>query len=342
MAEIKYNVGMPVNKRYKVRFRVKVRNQLLRRSRLSLGILLAVALAAYGGFKSFGAISGFSPAAFFSFRLKELKLNCPAPSINKYARGLFSARQGKPLSSADCDLLAFEIKKRHLAVRDVLVRRNFFSGEAAVTIRLEPVVSPVFLPGGATAYLSESGKLLTENFSKVTETGLRTELYGRFEDMHNSAADGDRDTAGRGNDVGGEQQVIRTQGKGGRFPAQSLPAASLSQSAVTAGRIRRDGGFVEGALPALSRFISEMGLSREKFSSPPTRLEYQPGGKFCRLFLENGCEVLWGEFEFTRLKILRLNEVLEDVSLKLKFPVSVDLRFFKEGRIFVSRPPTAS
>ncbi|MCX5784095.1 MAG: hypothetical protein NTX59_00225 [Elusimicrobia bacterium] len=297
---------MPVNRRYKVRFRGKVRKQLLKRSRLFLGLALAAALAVYGGFKSFGVVSGFSPGAFFSFRLKELKLDCPVPSINEYARGLFLARQGRPLSSADCSLLALEIKNHHTAVRDVLVRRNFFSGGAFVTVRLEPVVSPVFLPGGTTAYLSESGRLLTENFSKVAETGLRTEIYGQFEGIGN--------------------------------PALLVPTQIQKSGA---GRNRRDDSFEDGALPALSGFIGDIGLLRKNFSSPPTRLEYRPREKFCRLFLENGCEVLWGEFEFTRLKILRLNEVLKDVSLKLKFPVSVDLRFFKEGRIFVSRPRTA-
>ena len=89
-------------------------------------------------------------------------------------------------------------------------------------------------------------------------------------------------------------------------------------------------------MPALAGFINDIGALKENFLSPPERLEYRPREKTCRVFLSNGCEVLWGEFEFTRLKVLRLNEVLNDVSLKLRLPVRVDLRSFREGRIFVS------
>jgi hypothetical protein len=123
------------------------------------------------------------------------------------------------------------------------------------------------------AYLSESGKLISETFSPPPPNGLRTEIYGQADDFN---------------------------------------------------------------VPALARFISDMGVLKKSFLSPPDRLEYRPREKTCRIFLSNGCEVLWGEFEFTRLKVLRLNEVLNDVSFKLRLPVRVDLRSFREGRIFVS------
>ena len=46
--------------------------------------------------------------------------------------------------------------------------------------------------------------------------------------------------------------------------------------------------------------------------------------------------VLWGKFEFTRLKVLRLNEVMKDASRKTAGPLRADLRSFREGKIFVS------
>jgi len=264
---------MPANRRYRVRVRVKVRKRFFRRSGLVLGLALAAGFAAYAGFRSFGAVSGFSLVPVFSFRLKELKLNCPAPAVTEEIRALFSARRGRTLSSSDCSALALEIKKRHTAVREVSVRRNFLNGGAAVTVRLEPVLTPVFLEGGTTAYLSESGKLISESFSPPPQNGLRAEIYGPEEGFN---------------------------------------------------------------MTALAGFISDMSVLKKSFLSPPERLEYRPREKTCRIFLRNGCEVLWGEFEFTRLKVLRLNEVLNNVSLKLRLPVRVDLRSFREGRIFVS------
>ena len=264
---------MPANRHYRVRVRIKVRNRLFRRSGFVLGFALTVGLAAYAGFRSFGAVSGFSPVPVFSFRLKALKLNCAVPAVTEEIRALFSARLGRALSSSDCSALALEIKKRHTAVSEVSVRRNFLNGGAAVTVRLETVLTPVFLEGGTTAYLSESGKLISENFSPPPQNDLRAEIYG--------------------------------------------PPDGFNMS-------------------ALAGFISDMGVLEKSFLSPPDRLEYRPREKTCRIFLRNGCEVLWGEFEFTRLKVLRLNEVLNDVSLKLRLPVRVDLRSFREGRIFVS------
>lgn len=256
-----------------MRVRVKVRKRLFKRSGFIFGLALAAGLAAYAGFLSFGAVGRLSPVPFFSFRLKELKLNCPAPAVTEEIRALFLARSGRTLSSSDCSALAREIKKRHTAVREVSVRRNFLNGGASVTVRLEPVLTPVFLEGETTAYLSRSGKLISESFSPPLQNSLRAEIYGSEKSF---------------------------------------------------------------SMPALAGFISDMGILKKSFLSPPERLEYRPREKICRIFLSNGCEVLWGEFEFTRLKVLRLNEVLNDVSSKLRLPVKVDLRSFREGRIFVS------
>ena len=256
-----------------MRVRLKVRVHHFRRFWRLAALALAAALAAYAGFRSFAAVSALSPSAFFSFRLKRLEMNCPAPAVAAEAAALFSARLNRVLSRSDCAEMGRLIKERYTSVSGVSVRRNFLNVGARVTVLLEPVLAPVLLEGGTTVYLSSGGKLMAEAFSPPAENGFRSEIYGLE----------------RGREA-----------------------------------------------PAFAGFIRELGSLKKTFLSPPMRLQYLPREKICRLFLENGCEVLWGEFEFTRLKVLRLNEVLSEVPFKLSLPVKVDMRFFKEGRIFVS------
>lgn len=88
--------------------------------------------------------------------------------------------------------------------------------------------------------------------------------------------------------------------------------------------------------PGLAAFLSALKPLAGLFYSRPLALYCDGRAWECRLKLEDGTTVLWGKFEFTRLKVLRLNEVMRDASEKTGGPLRADLRSFKEGKIFVS------
>ena len=92
-------------------------------------------------------------------------------------------------------------------------------------------------------------------------------------------------------------------------------------------------------LKSLAGFLTELIVMVPEFSSRPVKLEYRGDTQSCRLTLENSAEILWGEFEFTRAKISRLNEVLADAARKIKGPLKVDFRYFNDGKVFVSKLP---
>lgn len=96
---------------------------------------------------------------------------------------------------------------------------------------------------------------------------------------------------------------------------------------------------LEGApreAPELAAFLTALKPLAGLFYSRPLALHCDGRAWDCRLRLEDGTTVLWGKFEFTRLKVLRLNEVMEDASRKTAGPLRADLRSFREGKIFVS------
>jgi hypothetical protein len=96
---------------------------------------------------------------------------------------------------------------------------------------------------------------------------------------------------------------------------------------------------LRGAQPGLSglaAFLAGLRPLVPLFYSAPAALSCEGAPGDCRLRLADGSVVLWGEFEFTRLKILRLNEVMNDALHKSGGPLRADLRSFKEGKIFVS------
>lgn len=93
-----------------------------------------------------------------------------------------------------------------------------------------------------------------------------------------------------------------------------------------------------GPAPALVKFLREINLFSGLFTSKPVKLECELRDGVCEFTLADSTRVLWGGFEFTRPKILRLSEVLKDAALKSGGPLRVDLRSFKEGKIFVSAP----
>ncbi|MDD2803921.1 MAG: hypothetical protein PHV33_00055 [Elusimicrobiales bacterium] len=88
--------------------------------------------------------------------------------------------------------------------------------------------------------------------------------------------------------------------------------------------------------PGFSAFLAGLGPLVPLFYSAPRALSCEAASWDCRLRLADGSVVLWGEFEFTRLKILRLNEVMNDALQKSGGPLRADLRSFREGKIFVS------
>ena len=262
---------MPARKTYKVRVRMKVRNSLLRRGAAVAGASLGL-LAAFWLFgAAFKAGKNLISERLLAFRPDSYEIDCPSQAAAAYARELAAGALHSRLTAASCDALAEQLKKRHPALASVSVGRNFLTGKLSVKARPEPAVAAVLI-GGATAYLSESGRLMPETLAGGEAPQFRTELGWR--------------------------------------PAEA---------------------------PGLAGFLKEVSPLVPLFYSRPAALDC-PAKDWtaCSFRLEDGTAVLWGGFEFTRLKILRLNEVAQDAALRKPPPFRVDLRYFKEGKIFVS------
>ena len=261
---------MAVKRKYKVRVRGKVRNQLLRQGGTVAGLALGLLLASWFFGAAFKASRGFIAGRIFSFRPASFNVDCPSPEASVSARELMADALKTPLTARRCAEIAAELRKRHPGLAQVDVARNFFTGRASVKAVPEDIVSAVLLQG-TTAYLSASGRLLGENITGKTSSELPAEI-----------------------------------------------------------------GWAAGSAPGLAAFIKALDPLLPAFYSRPSRLECPGSDWACTLRLEDGTSVLWGEFEFTRLKVIRLNEVMKDASLKRPGPLRVDLRYFREGRIFVS------
>jgi len=54
------------------------------------------------------------------------------------------------------------------------------------------------------------------------------------------------------------------------------------------------------------------------------------------IILDDGSKIVWGNLDFTREKILKLNIILKDAREKIPPPFKVDMRYFKNGKIFIS------
>ncbi|MBI4656403.1 MAG: hypothetical protein HY746_06625 [Elusimicrobia bacterium] len=87
----------------------------------------------------------------------------------------------------------------------------------------------------------------------------------------------------------------------------------------------------------LARLIRFINANSSSFAAKPVHLTYAYPDRKCLIKLENGSVILWGGFEFARLKILRLNYVLKDLKGRLAEPYRIDLRFFREGKVLVSQ-----
>jgi hypothetical protein len=261
---------MAGKRKFKVRVRGKVRNQLLRRGGTAAGLALGLLLASWFFGAALKASRGFIAGRVFSFRPASFSVDCPSAEASVSARELMAATLKAPLSARRCAEIAEELRRQHPGLSDVSVARNFFTGRASVKAVPEDIVSAVMLEG-ATAYLSATGRLLGENITGKTSCELPAEI--------------------------------------------GWPAVSA---------------------PGLAAFLKDLNPLLPVFSSRPSRLECPGSDWACTLRLADGTSVLWGEFEFTRLKVIRLNEVMKDASLKRPGPLLVDMRYFREGKIFVS------
>ncbi|OGS14462.1 MAG: hypothetical protein A2234_04155 [Elusimicrobia bacterium RIFOXYA2_FULL_58_8] len=118
-------------------------------------------------------------------------------------------------------------------------------------------------------------------------------------------------------------------GETGRFMRENL---SGPQAPVFTTEVRGPAG----PAPALVKFLREVNSFSGQFPARPVKLECELKDPACTFTLADSTRVLWGGFEFTRIKVLRLTEVLKDASAKNDGPLRVDLRSFNEGKIFVS------
>jgi hypothetical protein len=260
---------MAAKRKFKVRVRGKVRNQLLRRggvaAGLTAGLLAAAWLAGYAVKNSKAFIE-----SRLQFRPEAVDVVCASAEALGSIRELASAAVKKPLSSGRAAELAAEIRRRHPGLASVSVSRNFLTRKASIEAEPEKVVAQV-LSDGATAYLGVTGRLMGENLSGAGEAPFAVELRG-----------------------------------------------------------------APGAAPELAAFLAELKPLAGLFYAEPARLACDGAGRDCSLWLRDGSVALWGRFEFTRLKILRLNEVMKDALAKSGGPLRADLRSFGEGKIFVS------
>jgi len=257
-------------RKYKVRVRGKVRNQLLRRGGAAAGVAVGLLLGSWIFGAGIKASRQFLESRLFSFRPAAFEINCPSPEVTASLKELADKAIRYRLSAGRCADMEREIKSRHPGLASVKVSRNFFTGKAGITAVPEEVVSAV-LADGATAYLGTTGKLLPEKLSGT----------------------------------GGDPFLVQ------------LTAAP-------------------GEAPELAAFLAGLKPLAGLFYSKPLALSCDGRSWDCTLRLEDGTTVLWGKFEFTRLKVLRLNEVMKDAFLKTDGPLRADLRSFREGKIFVS------
>lgn len=260
---------MAGRRKFKVKVRGKVRNQLLRRGGAAAGLALGLAASLWFLGAAFKVSHNFLTGRFLSFNQGSFEVNCPAPGVAESLRSLTEAASKAPLTSRRCAALVADIKRLHPGLSTVKIGRNFVTGKARITAEPETAVAEVLL-NGSTSYLGASGRFMPENLSSSGAVPFRVEIAA------------------------------------------------------------------EGPQPSLASFIASVKPLTPLFDRKPVSLSCRLPGDGCLFSLEDGSSVLWGEFEFTRTKILRLNEVMERASRNKGGPLKVDLRYFREGKIFVS------
>ncbi len=127
---------MAAKRKFKVRVRGKVRNQLLRRGGVAAGVtagLLAAAwLAGYAVKNSKAFIE-----SRLQFRPEAVDVACASAEALGSIRELAAAAVKKPLSSGRAAELAAEIRRRHPGLASVSVSRNFLTHKASIAAEPE-------------------------------------------------------------------------------------------------------------------------------------------------------------------------------------------------------------
>lgn len=93
------------------------------------------------------------------------------------------------------------------------------------------------------------------------------------------------------------------------------------------------------SLSGLSEVIAEIQNSTAALPSGLAAITMSSSAEGWKLVLNDGSEVAWGAFEFTREKMARLLQVFEDAKTRMPGPVRVDLSFFRDGRILLRPNP---
>ncbi len=247
-------------------------------------------------------------------------------------------------------------------VRNRLLRRG---GVAAGT-----VLGLLLLAWGSAAAVRQSGRLFNGRFFAFKPKSFEilcpsSEAYPSIKELVSDAASGTL-TGREAADLSGrirqlhpgiaEVRIFRNFITG-RVSVSAVPEKTVAPIladgttaylGVTGRMVREDlsGGqppafpvelsHAPGKAPELASFLSAFVPLSGLLYSAPASLRCDGRSWDCTLSLEDGSEVLWGGFEFTKLKILRLNEVMKVALSKSRGPLRADLRNFQEGKIFVS------
>ena len=279
---------------------MKVRHRFLRHAGLALSVCAAAAVLGCSGLWAARALPALSPGRFFAFKARSLSVTSPSEEISAEISRRMAGKMGASFFREDAAALAAGLKTSYPSLSRVEVNRNFLGGRVSVDAVQENIVAKVRLVPG----------------SRVQVPGSRVQVPG------------------------GEDLYLAENGR--LLGAYHGPVPeTMFETEVRAGR-----GVV---LAPLAAFLKELNALASGFSSRPVRLEYPAPGyippagaqagpeQSCRLTLANGASVLWGDFGFTKAKIARLNEVLPAAELRFGAPLTVDLRYFSDGKVFVSK-----
>jgi hypothetical protein len=322
-------------KKYRVKVRVKVRHRILKKTGLALSMCAGAAVIGCCGLLAVRTLPALYPSRFFSFTVKSLSVKSPSKEISAEITRRMAGKIGASFSRKEAEALAASLKTAYPSLSRVDVERNFFGGRVSVDAAAENVVAKVRLaaldrsqvhggraqtPGNRAQaprgrvqfpaapvpdgekifYLAENGKLLGEHYGPEPGEMFETEVRAAPGDALIPLAAFLKEF--RALSAGFSSRPVRLEYPAPRSETDRGPAKSLRET---------DRG-------------SAKPLSGEADES-------------CRLTLENGASVLWGDFEFTKAKISRLNEVLSDAARRLNGPLRVDLRYFRDGKVFVSK-----
>ena len=301
---------MAAGKKYRIKVRLKIRNRFFKKAGLAASVFAAAFILGYCCFLAARLAARMPAGRLFAFTAKSSSVNSPSEEISAEISRRLAGKLGSAFSSAEGEAFAAGLKNSYPALGRVEVKRNFVSGRVSVRAESENVVTKVRLNGENIFYLSESGRLLAEHYGPEPADIFETEVYS--------------------GPVGETANAVSTRGS---IPGKGGLGETAARSSI--GPVPGGGGRL--ALGPLAAFLKELKALAPGFSSRPVKLECRGHEAPCRLTLENGAEVLWGEFEFTKSKVSRLNEVLPDAARRIQGPLKVDFRYFRDGKIFVSK-----